>query len=133
MIEISKCENDYKENRCEPGNRVPAIESYCVELEKCMNKNPHHAQGSSRITSALLADILNGFVENLSIKTIIVILSLFFGTILVCNCALGSYREYRHSPRIPPPAPPIMHRQSSVKKVRYQPIDTDSNLSLIHI
>ena len=34
LIEISQCSRQYIENRCKPGERVPAMEKACVLWEK---------------------------------------------------------------------------------------------------
>lgn len=33
MQEIAKCQMDYYENKCEPGQRVRALEQFCHEKE----------------------------------------------------------------------------------------------------
>ena len=34
---ILKCVQDYETNRCDPGERVPALNSLCEEWELCMS------------------------------------------------------------------------------------------------
>ena len=77
MIEISKCENDFKINRCH--TRVPATEAYCLEKEKCLAQDPYKMVKSTKTTAHLAAEILNSFVQPLELKTIAVFLFIFFG------------------------------------------------------
>ena len=41
LDEISRCQRDYRENRCDPAIRVPAMEDACREWEACMNRDPY--------------------------------------------------------------------------------------------
>ena len=37
MAKIAKCSHDYFINKCEPHERIRALEDYCEEREVCMN------------------------------------------------------------------------------------------------
>ncbi|PVU93684.1 hypothetical protein BB561_003108 [Smittium simulii] len=38
--EIAACAKNYKDNRCEPHTRVPAMEANCIAWLNCMNRDP---------------------------------------------------------------------------------------------
>lgn len=79
MLEIQQCMRDYEENRCDPKTRVPQLEGYCLSKEKCMAQDPAMVVKVSKMTAALVAEILNEFVDPLGIKTMAFIFILLFG------------------------------------------------------
>lgn len=93
--EISLCSRHYYRNKCsvEPGQkRLPALEQSCFMWEKCMNRDPQLI-GKSKVSAETFADIVNGFVKPVSWKALIFINCLIFGTLLVSNISLSSYRS----------------------------------------
>jgi len=78
LLEIGQCTKDYYDNRCEPQNRRPAVEEYCLQVEKCMLQDPMKVIQSSKMTAALLAEIINEFIEPLGIKAIIIFFVFIF-------------------------------------------------------
>ena len=67
-LEISRCQHRYAINRCDQ-SRVPAIESLCLELETCMNREPE--QVSSKVAMRMLGESINELFDALSWKSII--------------------------------------------------------------
>ena len=57
-------------NRCERESRVPAMEGVCDGWEKCMNRDPGRV-GRARVSAHTFAEILNGFVEPISVKAMV--------------------------------------------------------------
>ena len=78
-IDKEQCRKDYIENECHPTSRRPALEKYCLDLEKCIAKSPDNSVHSSHMTAELIAKILNGFIEGLETRTAIFMLVLAFG------------------------------------------------------
>jgi len=76
LREINQCRQDYYENLCEPETRTYATMDYCLEKERCMMQDPMREVQATKLTAALIAEILNEFVEPLGLKTIIIFFSL---------------------------------------------------------
>ncbi|KAJ1901728.1 hypothetical protein LPJ66_000577 [Kickxella alabastrina] len=94
MQEIVACSKQYLENKCAPEMRVPAMEKACNMWDTCMNQDPSKV-GRAKVSAETLAGIVNGFIEPLSLKTMMFFLLMFFGTLFVSNFAFGAYRHSR--------------------------------------
>jgi len=68
--EILQCAKAYVDNRCEPGTRIPAMERRCADWEECMNREVV-VTGKTRVVAETLAEIVNGFVDVISFKTMV--------------------------------------------------------------
>lgn len=93
--EISRCTREYLRNKCSTENgkkRVPALENICVQLEKCMNRDPQLI-AKSKITAETFADIINGFIKPISWKALFFMNVILFGSLIVSNVAFGKYRN----------------------------------------
>jgi len=123
MLKIEQCAKDYRINGCDPGTRLPALENYCQEKEKCLNTDPVKAVHSTTMTASIFAHILNELIEPLGFKTIIVLLLTLFGLIITCNCSLSSGRHTRHHPEINELHKRMNELESSTKKDRRRMID----------
>jgi hypothetical protein len=77
--EMAVCARHYRENRCDPSTRVPAVDKACRGWETCMNRDPS-VVSRTRVSAETLAGIINSFVEPISYKTMV-----FF------TVALGSF------------------------------------------
>ncbi|KAJ1330089.1 hypothetical protein BSLG_009761 [Batrachochytrium salamandrivorans] len=66
--QIAMCTKSYYENRCMPGQRVPAVYKVCNEWEACMSRDPRDV-GRLKVGAETLAEILNKLVDPLSYKT----------------------------------------------------------------
>ncbi|KAG1058137.1 hypothetical protein G6F43_000081 [Rhizopus delemar] len=86
-----QCARDYKMNRCEMENKVPAIESLCQNWEVCMQKDVVVAK--AKASAEAIAEIINSFTEPISYKTLIFFSILTIGSLLFSNVAFGSFRK----------------------------------------
>lgn len=94
MKEISVCAKLYHENRCDPENRVPAMDEPCRNWETCMDRDPDTV-GRAKVSAETFAEIVNGFIDPISYKSMLFFLVLIFGSLTISNCAFGMYRS-RH-------------------------------------
>ncbi|KAH9982190.1 Di-sulfide bridge nucleocytoplasmic transport domain-containing protein [Lactifluus volemus] len=98
--EISNCAAQYKANLCGT-NPVPAMLRQCGAWETCMNRDPT-VVGRAKVGAELIAEVINGFVEPISWKTLAFTLtSLAFMTLFV-NSLLSLFRSRLSTPE---PAP----------------------------
>ncbi|CAM0140528.1 hypothetical protein VKS41_006545 [Umbelopsis sp. WA50703] len=72
MKEISVCVKLYHENRCDPENRVPAMDEPCRNWEACMDRHPD-TLGRAKISAETFAEIVNGFIDPISYKSMVII------------------------------------------------------------
>ena len=63
------CALQYRDNLCDR-NLVPAMVLQCNRWETCMNRNPA-VVGRAKVGAKLIAEVLNGFVEPISWKTLV--------------------------------------------------------------
>lgn len=80
LAEMAACAREYKENRCDRSSRVPAMETVCENWEKCMKQDPTKV-GRAKVSAYTFAEILNNFVEPISIKTMVCLLILPYALI----------------------------------------------------
>lgn len=110
LQEMAICSKEYLENRCDPSQRVPAMEKACTAWEKCMNRDPS-VVGRARVSAETFAEIVNSFIEPISYKTMIFCLLLVFGSLFFSNFAFGFLRakavEHPH-PLMAAAIPPMM-------------------------
>ncbi|GAA6064626.1 hypothetical protein JCM10212_006071 [Sporobolomyces blumeae] len=99
QAEILSCAKAYVDNRCEPATRIPAIERSCREWEECMNQEVV-VGGKTRVVAETLAEIVNGFVDVISFKTMLFVILTLAITIYGSTAALHllSSRASSHSP-----------------------------------
>lgn len=69
MEGIAMCSLQYRNNLCEV-NVVPAMIHQCAKWEMCMNRDPA-AVGRAKVSAELIAEVVNGFVEPISWKTLV--------------------------------------------------------------
>jgi hypothetical protein len=67
--EIGMCATQYKNNLCE-SNPVPAMIQQCASWKTCMDRDPTIV-GRARVGAELIAEVVNGFVEPISWKTLV--------------------------------------------------------------
>ncbi|KAJ2509809.1 hypothetical protein GGI11_005731 [Coemansia sp. RSA 2049] len=94
LHEIAGCTKQYADNQCDPLMRVPAMEPLCAAWESCMHRDPTKV-GRAKVSAETLAEIVNGFIDPISFKTMLFFVLLFVGTLLVSNFAFGAYRQNR--------------------------------------
>lgn len=79
LIKRDQCAINYRENRCDPSTRLPKIEKYCLEWEECMNIDPEDAFRRSALAASIASEVIGKFVDPLSLKSILFIITLIFG------------------------------------------------------
>ncbi|KAI9512313.1 Di-sulfide bridge nucleocytoplasmic transport domain-containing protein [Russula earlei] len=101
--EITNCAAQYKANLC-GSNSVPAMLRQCGAWETCMNRDPT-VVGRAKVGAELIAEVINGFVEPISWKTLAFTLSsLAFMTFFV-NSLLSLFRSRLSAPGQVPAQP----------------------------
>ncbi|KAG1765420.1 Di-sulfide bridge nucleocytoplasmic transport domain-containing protein [Suillus occidentalis] len=103
--EIGMCATQYRNNLCD-NNPVPAMIQQCASWKTCMDRDPTMV-GRARVGAELIADVINGFVEPISWKTLVFTLtSLTFLTVLV-NSLFSLYRSRHEGGQARYPVTPI--------------------------
>ncbi|KAF9529470.1 nuclear membrane protein [Crepidotus variabilis] len=98
--EISMCSTQFKNNLCAT-SPIPAMIQQCANWDTCMNRDPT-VVGRAKVGAELIAEVINGFVEPISWKTLLFTLSsLAFLTVFI-NTLLSLYRS-KHQPIPDPP------------------------------
>ena len=93
MEQIGKCSRDYRENRCDPSTRVPALIAACQAWEECMARDPHLVARRSGISAEIFGTTLNSFFDVLSWKSIASLVLLIAGVMLVLNTTFSWGRK----------------------------------------
>jgi uncharacterized membrane protein YraQ (UPF0718 family) len=91
LFEIEKCSSNHKANKCD--NRVAEIEEYCIEKEKCMNRDPYRETSKTVQASKLFAESINNFFESMSLKTICCLFTFIFFPLCAILCCFRSLRR----------------------------------------
>lgn len=91
LVEIALCRRAYKENNCDPNERVPALETMCQNWEKCMSQDPDSIGNRSLIGAHTVGMILNSLIEPLGLK-VLSVFAFFIVVIFACNFAFGYFR-----------------------------------------
>lgn len=97
---VADCKRSYELNECLPGMRVPALEESCDKWLHCMNEDVEqlkHGSGSGALWAKTMGEILNSFVEPISIRSAFLMLFVVCAIVLVTNVAIGSYRVYYYN------------------------------------
>ena len=94
MSEIERCRDNYYLNKCEPHHRVPAAESYCQEVEMCMNTPVHATIKTINSMFALIAQAFNSFTSHLTLMSLfLVCFTLFLSSKYGCCCKSSNRQE----------------------------------------
>ena len=64
---INMCATQYRNNLC--ANPIPAMVQQCANWETCMNRNPVVTR--AKLAAAIIAEVINEFVEPMSGKTMV--------------------------------------------------------------
>ncbi|KAH7344469.1 Di-sulfide bridge nucleocytoplasmic transport domain-containing protein [Rhizoctonia solani] len=96
--EIQQCVSQYLLNKCDKPV-VPHMEQFCDEWKKCMQRDAS-VVGRARIAAETLAEVVNGFVEPISWKTLGFSISTLAFLVLFINVSASFMR-----PAPPPPQP----------------------------
>ena len=70
MAEMVACTREFKDNKCDSAERVPAMEGMCNSWQKCMNRDPAMV-GRARVSAQTFAEIITSFVDRISYKTMV--------------------------------------------------------------
>ncbi|KAL4787139.1 Di-sulfide bridge nucleocytoplasmic transport domain-containing protein [Aspergillus varians] len=120
LAEMATCAKSYVDNRCGGGDRLPALESVCVNWERCMNRDPAKV-GRAKVSAQTMAIIINSFIDPISWKAILFFLVTISTVTVVSNWSFRSFRsrynqhDYAHS------APPTYSRQPSAQHHQVPP------------
>ena len=147
LAEMAACAHSYRENRCEPETRVPAMESVCKGWERCMDRDPRAGGagvgggkggimgigggggGRALISARTFAEIFNGFVEPISYKAMVS--PFFFFTSPSSLCAFVKLFLLNYFFFIISRGAPIgKTNSSSITARRYSPSSSSQHLSL---
>ncbi|CDW98893.1 hypothetical protein [Sporisorium scitamineum] len=91
LSEITACASAYTANRCGTDLQAPALASACKNWERCSTRDPA-VVGTARVTAETFADILNGFVDSVSWKTMFFTLICFSIVVGATNSFLSFFR-----------------------------------------
>ncbi|KAK6341679.1 hypothetical protein TWF696_008747 [Orbilia brochopaga] len=91
QLQVEDCQTKWLANRCSPELRVPAMETQCLAWRMCADSDPY-SLGRSKVSAETFAEIINGFVEPISYKSMVFCFVLLFGCLFVSNFAFGFFR-----------------------------------------
>ena len=97
--EVATCTRQWRENMCEPHRMLPALAAQCNEWALCMEQDPNAAR-KAVLSAQTFANILNGFLETLSWKTMFAAVFLIAAPLTLINVP-GMIFGTRH--HYPPP------------------------------
>eukprot|EP01006_Ploeotia_vitrea_P034882 TRINITY_DN65816_c5_g2_i1.p1 TRINITY_DN65816_c5_g2~~TRINITY_DN65816_c5_g2_i1.p1 ORF type:complete len:489 (-),score=164.31 TRINITY_DN65816_c5_g2_i1:56-1390(-) len=110
--DIALCAREYRENKCDPATRLPAMQKECDAWERCMERDPS-AVARAKLSARTLGEVINDFIDPLSSKSLIAIFVLFFGTLIVSNYvfqhAANSQQSHHHHSAASVHPPPQVH------------------------
>ncbi|CAE6431503.1 unnamed protein product [Rhizoctonia solani] len=97
--EIQQCTSQYALNKCDKGPVVPHMKQFCDDWKRCMERDAS-VVGRARVAAETLAEVVNGFVEPISWKTLGFSISTLAFLVLFINVSASLMR-----PAPPPPQP----------------------------
>lgn len=68
---IEECRRNYKINRCNPEERVPALEAQCNEWEACMLSNPLENE-VTKVAFKIAGETFEAFFSSMSIRSTLI-------------------------------------------------------------
>lgn len=82
-METLRCGNLYSLNGCDKTNRAPALDEMCREWERCLTFGSGvgadgQAVGVAGTAARVLAETVNSFVEVITWRTMVGVLSIFY-------------------------------------------------------
>jgi len=73
--EIYNCAEAFSANQCagyrDLGRVAPALYGMCESWETCMNRDPKKVGGRAKVGAETMAEVVNGFVDVISWKTMV--------------------------------------------------------------
>ncbi len=111
LSEITACAAAYTANRCGTDLQAPALAHACSNWERCSARDPA-VVGTARVTAETFAEILNGFVDSVSWKTMFFTLICFSMVVGATNSFLSFFRiksrsRSHHDTNSQPTQPPV--------------------------
>lgn len=88
---INACKREYLRNNCAPEMRVPYLEYKCNEWDTCMQQDPQ-AVVTSMAYFEVLADCMNAFFHNISMKSLLGLGCLLMFCIIIPNVLFSKFR-----------------------------------------
>ena len=125
--EMSSCEARYTSNRCGSDMQAPALSEACEAWRRCASRDPT-VVGRARVTAETFAEILNGFVDVVSWKTMLFSLLTLSIVVGATNSTLSFFRVQtaaRHDTMPPPPPPP--HHAYMRRRIPYMVAEDDDH------
>ncbi|WFD30629.1 hypothetical protein MSPP1_001650 [Malassezia sp. CBS 17886] len=89
--EIAACSAAYATNRCGTELQAPALSDACAAWQRCASRDPT-VVGRARVTAETFAEILNGFVDAVSWKTMLFALLTLSIVVGATNSTLSFFR-----------------------------------------
>ncbi|KAN0061632.1 hypothetical protein ACQY0O_006480 [Thecaphora frezii] len=110
LSEVTSCAASYTANRCGTDLQAPALAAACLNWERCSARDPA-VVGRARVTAETFAEILNGFVDVVSWKSMVFSLVSLSIVVGATNSTLSffRFRSRRHhleqvQGAVPPPS-----------------------------
>ncbi|WFC96850.1 hypothetical protein MBRA1_003513 [Malassezia brasiliensis] len=100
--EIAACSSAYDTNRCGTDLQAPALAEACATWQRCASRDPT-VVGRARVTAETFAEILNGFVDAVSWKTMLFSLVTLSIVVGATNSTLSFFRGSVHARSAPAP------------------------------
>ncbi|WFD04440.1 hypothetical protein MOBT1_003150 [Malassezia obtusa] len=94
--EIAACTAAYEANRCGTELQAPALTEACATWQRCSARDPT-VVGRARVTAETFAEILNGFVDAVSWKTMLFSLLTLSIVVGATNSTLSFFRGSAHA------------------------------------
>ncbi|KAJ5219602.1 nuclear envelope protein Brr6 [Penicillium chermesinum] len=98
LIEMKKCSDNYNDNGCHETAVSPVLKSYCEEWSRCLKRDPRK-MARAKLSAQTMAGIINGFVDAISWKTIIVFLATVLVVLLGSNWSFRTFRNRQEERR----------------------------------
>ncbi|KAL0073488.1 Di-sulfide bridge nucleocytoplasmic transport domain-containing protein [Phycomyces blakesleeanus] len=83
---ISVCRQKYTGNHCSHPDLAPFLKPYCNEWKQCAERDPAMI-GRAKIATRIFGELVNGLVESLTLKSMIGICLLAFGSFMLSSLA----------------------------------------------
>ncbi|KAI8057494.1 Di-sulfide bridge nucleocytoplasmic transport domain-containing protein [Thamnidium elegans] len=78
------CHYNYISNDCGPDLKGTYWQTFCDEWDRCRNLQPQFI-GKSKIATQVFGELMNGFVEPLTLKAMVIICLLVFGFFIISS------------------------------------------------
>lgn len=98
LEQLRHCQWKYESNKCHlPNEEIPPhLQTLCLEWVQCIEKynsvDGRHRSQSAKLWVQTLAEVVNSFVENITLRSLLFILITICSVVIVTNTIFGSYR-----------------------------------------